>query len=348
MSEPSIDFHKLLVEIDDEVRAKRASGELPADLERELDLVFARYAPAGALEGDFEQLLERAEAQSFFDLLAPNESARRGVPHIKRLVQKSVRWYLRYVVDQVTGFSHTITKAVRLLSERVERIEQLAAPDAELAAVYLRNPPQSAQAWQARIEEALQGTSGRVLHARCGNGTLVEALVRSGVDAYGVEPASSLVGAGVTRMSQSADGLQVDLRPDDVQAHLRLLAPGSLGALVLTDAPDVLPRGAQIDLVDLAAISLTKGGRLLLVVANPAAWQQQRSALEVDLAPGRPLHAATWTHLLEDRGFSSIEVHDAERTGGLARVGDEASNANFERLDALLFPSAGSLIVAFR
>ena len=39
----TIDTRKLVAEIEEEVRRKRATGELPADLERELDNAFARY-----------------------------------------------------------------------------------------------------------------------------------------------------------------------------------------------------------------------------------------------------------------------------------------------------------------
>ena len=159
----TFDMHRLMVEIEDEVRAKRASGELPADLERELDLVFARFAPAGSLDGNFDQLMERAEQQAFIDLLAPNESARKGVPQVKRVVQKTVRWYLRYVVDQITGFSHTMTKAVRQLGDRVERVEQLSASQEELDAAIARFGLSVDLEWHLPIVGAMKKSSGRVL-----------------------------------------------------------------------------------------------------------------------------------------------------------------------------------------
>ena len=52
----------------------------------------------------------------------------------------------------------------------------------------------------------------------------------------------------------------VDLRPDDERKHLNNLVPGALGGLVLSGSSDVLPRGAQIELVDLASIVLSRGG----------------------------------------------------------------------------------------
>lgn len=343
---PEVDLHRVLVEIDDEVRAKRASGELSQEFEKELDLAFARIAPAGALEGDFDQLLARAEQQAFIDLIAPNESARPGVPQVKRIVQKTVRWYLRYVVEQITSFSHTLAKAVRQLGDRVQVLEQQVVPDAELEAVGLRSASSLVSTWQTHLVAALGGSTGRVLHARCGRGELVAELRAAGVDAYGVDPSAAQVTLGTSSGA-------LDLRPDDEREHLRSLLPGTLGALVLSDAVDTLPRGAQIELVDLAAVALAKGGRLALVAGTPQGWERVRSNIEVDLSPGRPMHAETWRALLEERGFSSVEVQDGPRLGGLDRVpgGSETAagmNANIDRLNELLFPPTSVLITARR
>lgn len=347
MSESTVDFHKLLLEIDEEVRSKRASGELPVDVERELDMMFARFAPAGALEGNFEQLLERAEQQAFIDLLAPNESAKPGVPQVKRVVQKTVRWYLRYVVDQVTGFSHTITKAVRLLSERVERVETISASEEEINNALLKLKPSFDESWMPIIVNTLKGAQGRVLHTRSGSGELVRELKAAGLDAYGVDPLPELVVIG------TAGNSGLDLRADGEIGHLRLLAPGTLGGLVLSGGVDILPRGLQIQLLDLAVTALDKGGRLVIVASDPTGWQRTHNPIETDLAPGRPMHAPTWLHLLGERGFREINVQSGARHGSLDHVPgtDEtvaAVNVNLDRLNDVLFPPASWLITASR
>ncbi len=187
MNDGAVDLHKIMMEIDEAVKAKRASGEIPADLERELDLAFARFAPAGAIDGDFDALMTRAEQQTFIDLLAPNESARPGVPHIKRVVQKTVRWYMRYIAEQVGGFSHTITKAIRTLGERVRELEQLVPPPVEL-------PNDSGAAnlklFTTEITDVLTKVEGRVLHAKAGDGAFLRSLRDKGVDIYGVDPSA--------------------------------------------------------------------------------------------------------------------------------------------------------------
>lgn len=291
-----IDLHKVLLEIEEEVREKRASGELSVELERELDMVFARFAPAGAVEGDFEQLLARAEQQSFIDLLAPNESVRKGVPQVKRVIQKSIRWYMRYVVEQFTGFAHTITKAVAKLAKRVDAVDQLTIGESDFVALPL---PDSTRFWTKEICGAFSGIEGRVLHARCRSGELVEALRNCDVDAYGVEPDAALVAAA---------GGKLDLRPDDERQHLGALSPSALAGLVLSGSVDVLPTGAKIELLDAASLALQGGAKLVIVADSPHQWALRQPVLS-DLAPGKPLQAETWSYLLTERGFTVESVH---------------------------------------
>lgn len=337
----TVDLHRILIEIDEEVRAKRSSGELSAEFERELDLAFARLAPPGAVGGDFDQLLERAEAQAYFDLIAPNESVRPGVPHVKRVVQKTIRWYLRYVVEQVTSFAQTMTKLIRQLNDRVTVVEQLAAPEDELLALQSRTD--SPTPWNGRIVELMRGVEGRVLHARCGTGHLVKALQTAGVDAFGVDVAAELIAIGTA----GASGL--DLRPDDEREHLRSLPASALGGLVLTGSVDTLPRGAQVELVDLAALVLQQGGKLALIVSNPQVWDRTRTRIEADLAPGRPMHVETWTHLLEERGFTIESVDEQSSDRSLSYVSqDVVMKENIDLLNQVLFPSPSSLLIARR
>ena len=65
--------------------------------------------------------------------------------------------------------------------------------------------------WSAGAVAALTGVAGRVLHADCGNGSLVEALIAAGVDAYGVDPAE--VGDRVRRRAGPRRPGRVGARP---------------------------------------------------------------------------------------------------------------------------------------
>jgi hypothetical protein len=131
----------------------------------------------------------------------------------------------------------------------------------------------------------------------------VRRLVDAGVDAYGCEPRLAL--------AEAASLAGLDVRSDEVLDHLRAVDHEALGALVLAGTVDRVPVGVQLDLADLAAGALADGGRLALVGTDPEAWGRTTSVVEADLAPGRPLHAETWEHLLAERGFGAIAAQDA-------------------------------------
>jgi hypothetical protein len=334
MSSGTLDHQKLLAEIDEDVRRRRESGDIPADLERELDLVFARFAPVDALEADFQQVLTRAEQATFIDTIAPVESSRPGVPYVKKVVRKIVGWYVRYVAQQTSAFAHAITKALRLLGERVDVLEQ-ALPGPVRAEV--RSDPSELAPWTAWVVDRLRGAAGRVLHGEAGDGALVAALVDAGVDAYGVGPVVE---------TQA----HVELREDEVAVHLHALPDGSLGGLVLSGCVDYLPVGAQVHLADLAAAKVAPGGVVVVVSRDPRSWAEGMPAWQSDLAPGRPLRSGTWAHLLESRGFADAGVVDGERPGGLEPVAGAAAglNENFERLNERLFHPSSYAVVARR
>ncbi|MGI8683740.1 MAG: hypothetical protein ACR2MO_01315 [Acidimicrobiales bacterium] len=335
-----IDHRRLLDEIDDEVRRRRESGDLPADFERELDLAFARLAPVHAIGDDFDQVVERAEQSAFIDVLAPTRSAQPLVGHVKRVIRKAIIWEVRYVAQQVSGFSAAITRAVRLLGRRVDALEQVAPPAARLRAAGATTASLDADRWGATVVRALEGTTGRVLHAECGNGALVALLAGAGFDAYGADPVEQAAPAGV------------EVRTDEALDHLTALPDGALGALVLSGCVERLPVGAQAHLAELAASKVAAGGTVVVLSADPRGWERGRSPVEADLAAGRPLRSDTWVHLLgAQQLLARVEVEFAVPEADMLQPvpgADPALAANFARLNELLFPPASYAVVATR
>lgn len=299
----TIDHPKLLAEIDAEVRRRRESGELPADFERELDLVFARFAPVHAIGDDFAQVLERTEQSTHIDVLAPTSSRTPAVGFVKRVIRKSVGWEMRYVAQQVSTFAFGVTRAVRLLSERVDDLEQRAPGAAAggrlLALARAAAPPIDVRHWGPVVIDAVRDAPGRVLHAECADGGLVAHLVGAGVDAYGVDPAEQVPPAGV------------EIRADEVIDHLRSVADASLGAVVLTRCVELLPIGPLAEMATLVRAKLAPAGVAVVVSARPESW----AGVAADLAPGRPLHPKTWCELLGAGGVSAMEVVEAPAGG---------------------------------
>lgn len=341
----SIDHDSLLREIDEEVRSRRASGDFPPGLERELDLIFARFAPASTSGDDFEGVLQAADRASFINVDVPTASNLPVVGQVKRVLRKLMSWYLRYLAQQMSAFSTSAVAALRVLGRRVEALEA-SSPAADPR---VRHEGRHVGAtvdltpFLTVIESHVADVGDRrVLVAEAGDGVALRRLVDAGVDAYGLDPAATV---------GPAAGAGVDLRPDETLDHLRKVADGTLGGLVLCGAVDRLPLGAQLELADRASEVLADGGRLVIVTASPAAWMRGLDPVDADLAPGRPLHAATWEHLLVGRGFTDLARTDGPVDTPLDRVagGDaEALNANLARIEEAIFGPVAVALTATR
>jgi hypothetical protein len=299
MSE-TVDLSKVLAEIDEEVRARRAKGDFPPGMERDLDLVFARFAPVAVHGDDLDGLISSADRASFIDPDLPTESRLPAVSYVKRVERKLLGWAMRYLTQQVTAFGGIVVQALKLIARRLERLEEVSAgADPALLGSAVTA---SALRMDDAITAHVAGLQGRLLVAESGDGALLRALAE--LDAYGVEPRADL--------AESATLGGLDVRNEAVLDHLRLVEAGALSGVVLTGIVDRAPVGAQVALVEHAARVVGPGGRLAIAGTSPAAWGAD-NPVEADLAPGRPLHPATWVHLLEQLGFAGPSV--VERDG---------------------------------
>jgi len=298
VSEPVVDLQNVRREIEAEVRARRATGEYPPGFDSKLDELFARFSPPEASD-DFDAAVERAEEAVAIDLVIPVASNKPGIGLFKRVVAKLIGWYHAFIVQQVSALGAAITHAVRLLGMRVDQIERSAGHSERARVESARVPTARDDAtWNDAVVRALDACRGRVAVCEAGDGALLRAVVHAGLDAYGVEPRFDLADGAI------ATGLEV--RIDDAVGHLRSVAPGELEAVVLRGCVERLPVGEVLDLVDLATARLAPGGRLVIASLSPAGWGRGRTEIEADLAPGRPLHAATWTDLFTARGFEVV------------------------------------------
>jgi len=342
-----LDLSRVQADVNEEVRRRRASGDFPPGLERELDAVFARYAPAGVGD-DFDAVMASAETQSFVHADVPTESRVAPVAYVKRFVRKLTGWYARFLTQQVTAFNGAITRAVRLLGARVDDLEivTVRAGERSLAELRDRRAGPDLSPWVALVVAEMTPTRGRVLHTECGSGAALIALGAAGVDAYGVEPAEALA------VEASRAGL--DVRGDDALTHLRALPEAGLGGLVLSGCVDNRALGEILEIADRAAAVLAPGGRVVVLSDGPAAWVRETDPVVADLAPGHPLHLETWCHLLGERGFGDIRVDAASSAAEPLRSvptdvpGADAINANVERLNRVLFPPSAYAVVATR
>lgn len=296
----TVDLAKVLAEIDEEVRTRRAKGDFPPGMERDLDLVFARFAPVAVHGDDLDGLIAAADRTAFIDPDLPTESRLPAVSIVKRVERKLIGWIIRWLTQQVTAFGGVVVQALKLIARRLERLEEVSAgADPALLGSAASS---SATRLDDVIASHLAGVQGRVLVAESGDGALLRTL--GDLDVYGVEPRADL--------AESAALTGLDVRNDAVLDHLRLVESGALSGVVLAGIVDRAPVGAQVALLEHAARVVGPGGRLAVAGTSPAAWGTD-NPVEADLAPGRPLHPATWVHLLGQVGFAGPAV--VERDG---------------------------------
>ncbi len=339
---------EVMADIDAEVRRRRASGDLPAGLERQLDELFLEFSPVG-LQGK-ERLRENlalVDGAAYVDISVPVASQKKVGVYVKRLIRKSMGWYIGFIVHQLVKFAWAVSRVLHLVVDHIEElestIETIRIPELPATAVPVDDP--GAAWWADDAVAALSGTRGRVLHGECGNGSLVQRLVDAGVDAYGVDPAELVIEPAVDR------GL--DVRSESVLDHLEVVAEEALEGIVLSGSVQWLHPNQRERLIDLAASRLALDGVLVLHSSTPEAWHRGTSHLVADLSPGHPLHAETWTHVLSGIGLATKSVHVGGGDRRLDRLdpsvpGAPTVNAAVDALNELLLGPGEYLLIAVR
>jgi hypothetical protein len=295
------DARTLMAEIEAEVRAKRRSGEIPESLERELEGAFDAVAPPGATGAGFDTVVDQAARHAIVDYDVAIVGSR-PLRFLKRAVKTLTAWYLIYVGRQLVAFAGTTLRALRILGGRVDALEQR-SPATDPRALSTRSPADldDVSAWADVCVGALRGASGRVVHAECGNGALLDALAAAGIDAYGVDPRTDAAGI--------SDAHRVEARTEDALEHLRSVSADGLGGIVLSGCVDRLVLGDKIELVEQAVRTVVSGGTVIVIGRDPRATVGERDEIAADLAPGGPMRAITWAHLLGRAGCLDVATH---------------------------------------
>jgi len=337
-----------MADIDAEVRRRRASGDLPAGLERELDELFLECSPVGLHGKDrLRETLALVDGSAYVDVAVPTESQKAVGSYVKRLIRKSMGWYIGFIVHQIVKFAWSVSRMFHVVVDHVEDLEAAVetqrTPELPASAVP-RTVPGTAW-WSAEAVAAMKGVKGRVLQGECGGGELLDALIASGIDAYGVDTDDIAIESAVER------GL--DVRAESVLGHLGVVADEALSGLILTGSIQWLHPNERGRLVTLATSRVAVDGVLVVHSATPEAWLADSSHVVSDLAPGRPLHAETWVHLIEDHGFRQVNLTfggEDRRLKPVADTNNDAAtiNAAIDALNALLLGPSEYLLVAVR
>ncbi len=339
---------EVMAEIDAEVRRRRASGDLPAGLERELDELFLEFSPVG-LQGRarLRETLSLVDGSAYVDIAVPTASNKAVGSYIKRSVRKGLGWYMNFIVAQIVRFAWSVSRMFHVVVDHIEDLESAVeahrTPDLPPDAV-----PSTAGGtswWSPAATEALAGVTERVVVADCGDATLVEELVAAGIDAYGVDPSDRALEPALDR--------GVDVRAEAVLDHLEVVSTEALGGIVLTGSVQWLRPNERQRLLDLLTSRLAVDGTLVLHSTSPGAWAASAPPVVRDLAPGHPLHPETWAHLLGSRGFAVRATVTGGTDRHLSHVGKgladaAAVNAAIDAINDLLLGPTEYLVVATR
>jgi hypothetical protein len=292
----------VMAEIDEEVRRRRASGDLPVRVERELDELFLEFSPVAGRGGSLAEALRLVDGAAYIDPVVPVESNQPGGAAVKKGLRQLSLWYMGYVTHQVSQFAAAVSRALHLLEDQVadlqrqvERQQVAPAPVVELPWAHGAD-----SWWVPEAVAAFAGCRGRVLHAASGDGWLVRRLSAEGVDAFGVDPRPG--------RADQAEVEGTDLREEPLDEHLRATESAALGGLVLSGLVDGVSAGEREQLLALVLDRLSPDAALVVHSISPAGWAADEVPPEVDLAPGRPLRAATWSAVLGAAGYR-VSVH---------------------------------------
>jgi len=288
---------QVMAEIEEDVRLRRASGDLPPKLERELDELFLAHSPVAGRGGDLTEALRMVDAATFIDPVVPIGSQRAAGAFVKKGMRSLLLWYIGWITHQISQFASAVSRTLHIVDGRLKELERAVevqrVPGAgvvEFAGIH------APEAWWVDVAVgAVAPLKGRILHAASGDGWLVRRIVAAGGDAYGVDPRPNVVERGVLGVT--------DLRGEGLADHLRAVAPAGLGGLVLSGLVDGMASGEREQLLALIASSLAPGGTLVIHSVTPTTWGSADAPWQSDLSPGRPLRPETWHHLLSQSGY---------------------------------------------
>lgn len=265
--------------------------------------------------------------------------------------------YDKRVLQQLDDLQLRLAEQQRDLNVAMSRVEEVTARVPGVAIDTWYTPDAFTAAFRGEVDDmhTRYGDLARlfigcepVLDLGFGRGEFLELLRELGVDAMGVEPDPGLVEAARNRGLRAEVGRGVE--------YLAGLPDDHLGGLVMIQVIEHLTPQHVVDVVRLAADKLRPGGRAVVETVNPMSLYTYAHALWVDPDHTRPVHPNFLRFLFAEAGFATVERVDrspvpADESLELLPGEDELVkrlNANFERVNALLFGPQDYAIVATR
>jgi hypothetical protein len=300
--------------------------------EAELLAAFDRRQPQGNLKWGFDDAMRRIEHPDLEssagaapwpglpdDLWQRGRSARIGQRFVgdvagvlADLMAADARVAADAAVTAVNGDRFVATwDALRFLAARVEELEAGVDPLGLEAAEWPAPVPDPSE-WVDAVAGWVDGPErgNPVVVGEAGDGSLLQALGRTGRPVVGVEPRGE-VAWGLLTAGGSPGGPTADVVFDEVGAYLRRIPEQCASGVVLVGCVDRLDLVGKVGLLEQSVRVTQPGGTIVILATDQVVWDQELAAPTRDLAPGRPLHPETWSILLHRAGGFDVQWHRA-------------------------------------
>lgn len=256
----------------------------------------------------------------------------------KRAVRRSLRWYLKPIMEQQSRFNHAILDLVERLGMQEEKLaleiedigEDLARVEGKLdvlrsdmlavagaaqggeelgavrSTLRYRDFEDRHRGPVADVREMLRvylphfENRNNVLDIGCGRGEFLSVLRDAGVAAYGVDSDEGMASAG------RAEGLNVVL--EDAFDHLRGLEPGAVDGIFCSQVAEHLATPKLLVLLELCLAKLAPGGVIVMETPNPESLSILSRFFYTDLTHIRPIHPDALRWAMEAVGFEGVHV----------------------------------------
>ncbi len=188
------------------------------------------------------------------------------------------------------------------------------------------------------LRECGAGTPERpVLDVGCGRGEWLELLKEQGMARHGIDLNDTMV-----RLCRDRG---LDVTAADAIEYMRVVSPGSLGAVTGFHIIEHLPFRTFVQLLDLSLRALASGGVIVFETPNPENVLVGSRSFYLDPTHRNPLPKEMTTMIAEARGFVRPCARELHPAGASFHAEDKALG---QQLDHLFFGPQDYALIAWR